>query len=78
MAFANQFGSINDDQQTAFEKSMGADVQAHLNSLIDKGASLTEVRLAVHHLMASIYMVEVEVILEQQIKAQRSGKTKKD
>jgi hypothetical protein len=72
MAFVNQFGSIDDDQQKAFEKSLDSDVEAYLNSLIDKGVSLADVRLAVHHLMASMYMVEAGVILREQIKARRA------
>ncbi len=68
MAFVNQFGSINDDRQEALERSVTADVRAYLNSLIAKGVSLADVRLAVHQLVAEMYMVEIEVILEQQIK----------
>lgn len=77
MAFVNQFGSIDDDQQKAFEKSVDADVRAYLNSLIAKGVSLADVRLAVHHLMVSLYMVEIEVVLKQQLKIQQANRAKK-
>lgn len=72
MTFVNQFGSIDDDQQKAFEKSLDSDVRAYLNSLVARGVSLADVRLAVHHLMASMYMVEAEVVLHQQVKARRA------
>ncbi len=72
MAFVNQFGRIDDDRQKAFEKSMCRDVWEHLNSLIAKGVSLVDVRLAVLQLIGSIHMTEADVILRQQAKARRA------
>ncbi len=74
MAYVNQFGSINDDRQEALERSVVADVRAYLNSLIAKGVSLADVRLSVHQLVAELYVVEIEIILEQQLKGSRVAK----
>ncbi len=74
MVFVNQFGSINDDRQQALERSVVSDVRAYLNSLIAKGVSLADVRLSTHQLVTELYLVEIEVILEQQLKGSRVAK----
>ncbi len=74
MVFVNQFGSINDDRQQALERSVVSDVRAYLNSLIAKGVSLADVRLSTHQLVTELHLVEIEVILEQQLKGSRVAK----
>lgn len=63
----NEYGNVTDAQYLEFEKRIGAEVRAFLQSLLDRGVPPGEVRVASHYLMASLHMAESQVILKYQM-----------
>jgi len=74
VSIINEFGNIDDQRHREFEQKIGLEVRDYLQTLIDEGISLIEVRLAAHYLMGFISLMESEVTLKHQIKMRRQRK----
>jgi hypothetical protein len=74
MSIINEFGNIDNHRHREFERKIGLEVRDYLQTLIDEGIPLAEVRLAAHYLMGFISLMESEVTLKRQIKMRRQRK----
>lgn len=75
MSIVNEFGNIDDHRHREFEKKIGLEVRDYLQTLIDEGTPLAEVRLAAHYLTGFISLMESEVTLKHQIKMRRQRRS---
>ena len=69
--FINDYGNITDLDHLAFEKRIGDEVDAYLQSLLDRGLPMAEVRVASHYIMAYLHVVESRVLLKAQMAAHK-------
>ena len=74
----NEYGNIASDEQREFEGCIGREVEAYLQSLLDRGVHPGEVRLVSHYLMGFIHLVESRVLLKYQMAAHRLSKPEVD